>query len=139
MVIRKSVLDRAIEEVVLPPELSEFSVENVIKRLPQPIRQRGRILMSHLKWNNFAFSKQGEFIPFGCTEPIPGSHIDELLKFSLRKPHQKQIGPPGFSDFLMQLEYSNIPRGLISNHHYPNYKWSAPTEKMDQSDLKCQP
>ena len=107
-----------------------------IEALPPQLKEKGWLLVQHLDQNRCMLSPQGEFIPYGQIKPICGSHINELIRYTLSKKRSRPE-PTGFAHFLQQIKHYPMEPGLISSHHHasPTQKSKRPRKiiKMDVS------
>ena len=94
-------------------EVLPVDPKKIVDGLPKTAKNRGNLLMQHIKDNpeNFQFQKTGELIVDG--NPIPGSNVTDLFHYVTRT-RQNAEPPKGFKEFFELLNISNAPKEAIS-------------------------
>jgi hypothetical protein len=89
-----------------------MSINQIMDTLPQSAKKKGLTLLQlikpHLNWN-----QRGEIVIAG--QPIPQSHISDLVKFTVVRYFNMSKPPEGFQYFSQKLQDLNIPQSLIIN------------------------
>ena len=78
----------------------------VMTTLPKALQEKGRQLVSRLKWND-----RGELLHEGVV--VPGNNVVDLVHYLLRK--RKTSDPIGWQQFGSQMRAANIPMELVGN------------------------
>ena len=106
------------------PDLIEAQINEI---LPPSLKNKGELMITHLKNSSVQWTKEGELIFNG--EPIKGSNIVSLVNDVLRK-SKTRIPPQGWEQFAQLLRNSNIPQEFLAN----KTRYAVKREEMDLSD-----
>ena len=99
--------------------------KKAVESLPRELNQKGWLLVQYLDQNRLMLDSSGAFIPQGHRKAIEGSHINDLMKYALRK-SGKEAEPPGFPMFIQQLKSYGVGTELISPRHFSKKKKKKP-------------
>lgn len=95
-------------------EKDTISNEEIIEALPKNLKNKGKLLMSHLKRNpNISTNDRGEVIYKGNL--IEGSNLIDLVNLFVRPPRKNRALPAGWQEFRQFLRESNVPQEAITN------------------------
>ena len=137
-------------EVQTGPDLPTSSLpideRQLIDLLPKPIRNKGRILINHLKANKtIQWIPSGELLVDGS--PIQGSNITDLVHYvTRRRPTVKT--PLGANQFMDLLNKTNAPkeavtpkdeRSSIIGTSFSPQLYSTPLQKPKSSPVHLSP
>ena len=96
----------------IEPTVEGMDTDNIISVIPKQAQKKAsallQLLQDHLKWN-----ERGEIVVDG--EPIPNSHISDLIKYTVVRHFSKKQPPIGSDKYFTVLDKLNIPRSLIVN------------------------
>ena len=88
-----------------------ISSEEILQCLPKSIKNKGNILLqSIIRSRMMQWNEKGEII-LSNQEPILGSHIIDLIKYTLFP--YKHFIPVGYNQFHQVLRDINIPQSLM--------------------------
>ena len=116
-----------------PPVREAIEEADVVKKdlmtlLPPSLRDRGELLLEHLKMRGIRYGPRGELI-INDGEPIEGTNIAVLVDDILRK--RKTTAPPeGWREMRGVLGRSNIPHQFIGNWQ----RYGREEESTDDDD-----
>lgn len=85
--------------------------EEILQCMPKNIKNKASLLLNTInRSKNLEWNSKGEIVIAG-EEPIPGSHIIDLIKFTLFP--YKHFIPIGLEQFQQSLQNINIPQSLL--------------------------
>lgn len=88
-----------------------ISSEEILQCLPKSIKNKGKILLQCINRSNMIqWNAKGEIV-ISNQEPITGSHIVDLIKYTLFP--YKHFIPVGYEQFHQVLRDINIPQSLM--------------------------
>ena len=88
--------------------------ERILQSLPQSFRDKGKIMLSHIKdASDIKWNDRGEIII--KHNKIPNSNISDLMHEAIRPRKKRTTTPIGWKNFKTELQTSNVPVDLIGN------------------------
>lgn len=90
----------------------QLTVDEILSAIPNSFTNKARALLQHIKRSKaLQWNERGEITLPEQEQPLQGSHIVDLLKYSLIP--YKNFTPLGHAAFYKALLVSNIPQSLI--------------------------
>ena len=96
----------------IPPCIDGMSVDDIIGIMPKNAQKKAssllQLIQDHVNWNERCELVVGD-------EPIPNSHISDLVRYTVVRHFSNKRPPIGSAEFFAILKRLNIPRSLIVN------------------------